>query len=138
MNNENFKVVLVGIIYNPEKRKILIGKGNIDPNSKTGWCCPGTRLKQGEDLDKKLKQKILEQTGYQVKNLGTIFVRTPKSEKNAFIVYFLCETFKGIEKPGGGLNELKWINPIDTQKYFTKNMNTRLKEYFKSLDSVSF
>ena len=135
--HDDFKVVLVGMIYNPENKKILIGKGNLDPNSKSGWCFPGARLKQNENLDKKLKEKIQAQTGYKVKNLGSIFVRTPKKEPNTFIVYFMCEIFSGNEKPEKGLTELKWINPIECQKYFTKNMNTRLKEYFKSLDSGS-
>ena len=135
---ENFKVVLVGIIYDPKNRKILIGRGNLDPNSKKGWCFPGAKLKENEDLDLKLKQKILEQTGYSVKNLGTIFVRIPKKEPDAFVVYFLCESFKGKEKPDKGMNELKWINPTEAERYFTKNMNTRLKNYFKSLDAISF
>ena len=134
----NFKVVLVGMIYDPKNRKILIGKGNLDPNSTTGWCFPGARLKQEENLDKKLKQKIKEQTGYDVKNLGAIFARTPKKEPNAFIVYFLCEIFEGEEKPGDGLTELKWINPTESAEYFTPNMNTRLKEFFTNLDSKSF
>jgi len=135
--HDDFKVILVGMIYNPENKKILIGKGNLDPNSKSGWCFPGARLKQDENLDKKLKEKIQAQTGYKVKNLGSIFVRTPKKEPNAFVVYFMCEIFSGKEKAQNGLTELKWINPNECQKYFTKNMNTRLKEYFKSLDSSS-
>lgn len=53
----NFKVVLLGMIYNPENKKILVGKGNLDPNSKKGWCFPGAKLKYSEDLDDKLKEK---------------------------------------------------------------------------------
>lgn len=135
--NDNFKVVLVGMIYNPRDKKILIGKGDLDPNSSTGWCFPGARLKQNNDLDKKLKEKILDQTGYNVKNLGAIFVRTPKREPHTFIVYFLCEIFSGEEKAGNGLTEIKWINPAEAKKYFTPNMNTRLKEYFVNLGSNS-
>ncbi len=133
--DDNFKVVLVGMIYNPENKEILIGKGNLDPTSPTGWCFPGARIKQKDNLDKKLKEKILSQTGYNVKNLGTIFVRVPKREPHTFIVYFLCEVFSGEEKAGNGLEELKWINPAKTEEYFTQNMNTRLKEYFVSLGS---
>ncbi|MFH1787252.1 MAG: NUDIX domain-containing protein [archaeon] len=135
---DNFKVVLVGMIYNPRDKKILIGKGNLDPSSSGGWCFPGARLKQKDDLDKKLKEKIKEQTGYKVKNLGSIFARIPKEEPHTFIVYFLCEIFAGEEKPQNGLTELKWINPTEANKYFTENMNTRLKEYFLNLDSKSF
>lgn len=132
MENQ-FEVILLGMIYNPEKKEILIGKGNLDPNSPTGWCFPGAKLKNKENLDKKLKEKIKEQTGYNVKNLGSIFVRIPIKEPNKFIVYFLCEIFSGEKNPGNGLTELKWINPEEAEEYFTPNMNTRLKEYFLSL-----
>jgi len=136
--DDKFKVVLVGMIYNPSDRKILIGKGNLDPSSPTGWCFPGAKLKKEKDIDKRLKVKIFEQTGYKVKNLGSIFVRVPKKEPDTVIVYFLCEVFSGKEKPGMGLTELKWINPSEAKNYFAKNMNSRLEEYFMSLDSKSF
>ncbi|MGD9276063.1 MAG: NUDIX domain-containing protein [Candidatus Pacearchaeota archaeon] len=133
-----FKVVLVGMIYDPKTRKILIGKGNLDPNSKTGWCFPGGILKKKKDIDKRLKAKIKEQTGYKVANLGTIFTRIPKKEPNTVVIFFLCEIIKGQEKPAKGLIEIKWINPSEAENYFTKNMNSRLKEYFMNLDGSSF
>jgi ADP-ribose pyrophosphatase YjhB (NUDIX family) len=136
MEDNNFKVILIGIIYNPEKKKILIGKGNLDPNSMTGWCFPGARLKKNEELDKKLKLKIKEQTGYEIKNLGSIFVRVPIKEPDSFTVFFLCEKFSGKEKAGDGIEELKWIDPNkELEKYFPPNMNTRLKEYLENLGS---
>lgn len=136
--DDTFKVVLVGMIYDPKTRKILIGKGNLNPNSKTGWCFPGGALKKKKNIDKRLKAKIHEQTGYKVANLGTIFIRTPKKEKNTVVIFFLCEVIKGEEKPNKGLTEIKWINPKDAENYFTKNMNSRLKEYFMNLDGSSF
>jgi ADP-ribose pyrophosphatase YjhB (NUDIX family) len=133
MEKNKFEVILLGIIYNPEKKQILIGKGVLDPFSSKGWCFPGTKLKHGENLDKKLKEKIKEQTGYEVKNLGSIFVRTPQKEQEKFITYFLCEIFSGQEKAGNGLTELRWISPGKIEEYFTQNMNTRLKEFFENL-----
>lgn len=138
MEKDNFNVILLGIIYDPEKREILVGKGNLDSLSKTGWCFPGGKLRYDEDLDKKLKKKIKEQTGYEVKNLGSIFARIPEEEPNVFIVYFLCEIFRGKEKVGAELTELKWIEPHQTEEYFEKNTHTRLKEYFMNLDKKSF
>ena len=71
---DNFGVVLLGIIFDPEKRKILIGKRENDINiPKLSWCFPGGRLSHGEELDKVLKKKINEKTGYEIKNIGTIF-----------------------------------------------------------------
>jgi len=135
---ENFNIILLGIIFDPKEKRILIGKGNLDPYSLIGWCFPGCKIKQGEDLDKKLKEKIKEQTGYEVKNLGSIFVRIPKKEPDQFIVYFLCESISGKEQAGDGIKELKWINPkSDLEKYFTPKMNTRLKNYLKSLGPSS-
>ena len=139
MNENKFDIILIGVIYNPEKKEILIGKGSLDPDSLTGWCFPGTKLKKGEEPDKKLKQKIKEQTGYEVKNLGSIFVRVPQKEPEKFIVYFLCEMFSGKEKAGGEVTELRWMNPKkELEKYFASDMNTRLKGYLQSLGSSDF
>ena len=136
---ENFNIILLAVIFDPKEKKILIGKGNLDPYSLTGWCFPGCKIKQEEDLDKKLKEKIKEQTGHDVKNLGSIFVRIPKKEPDKFIVYFLCESISDMEQAGDGIKELKWIDPKnDLEEYFTTNMNTRLKNYLKSLGPSSF
>jgi len=69
-----FHVILLGVIFDPGKRKILIGRRENDPDiPKLSWVFPGGKLLHGEDLDKKLKQMIEEETGLNVKNLGTIF-----------------------------------------------------------------
>ena len=71
-----FEVVLLGIIFDPSTRKILIGRREHDPVKKLTWCFPGGRLGYNESLDKVLKQKIKNKTGYEVKNLGAVFVNT--------------------------------------------------------------
>ena len=131
---DNFGVVLLGIIFDPEKRKILIGKRENDINiPKLSWCFPGGRLSHGEELDKVLKKKIKEKTGYEIKNLGTIFSKTYPEKEDILSVYFLCEVFKGKEKIGGDLKELKWVNPEELEKHFTTSFHPRLKEYIMNL-----
>jgi hypothetical protein len=80
-----------------------------------------------------LKRKIKEKTGYEVKNLGSIFSNTHPLRKDIFIVYFLCEVFKGKPKPGGDLVELKWVDPKDIENHTKRTLNTRLKEYIMNI-----
>lgn len=137
--NSQFEVVLLGIIFDPKKRKILLGRRENDPDvPNLTWCFPGGMLDHGESLDPILKKKIKEKTGYDVKNLGAIFANTAHEKPNLMLIYFLCEAIKGKAKAGGNLVEVKWIDPKDIEKYReNRPMNTRLKEYILSLGSGS-
>ncbi|MEK6918395.1 MAG: NUDIX hydrolase [Nanoarchaeota archaeon] len=134
MENKMFEVALLGVIFDPATRKILIGKREKDRyNPKLSWCFPGGKLIQGEDEDKKLKKRIKEKTGYDVKNLGAIFTRVPPERKDLILMYFLCEVFKGKQKAGDDLKELKWVSPDELEKHFTTSFHPRLKEYIMNL-----
>ena len=129
-----FHVILLGIIFDPKKKKILIGRRENDPYIKElTWCFPGGFLNHKEDLDKTLKKRIKETTGYEVKNLGTIFSKTYPEKKEFLAIYFLCEVFGGKEKAGNGIVELKWVSPEELEKYFTTSFHSRLKEYIMNL-----
>jgi len=134
MNKEEFSVILLGIIFDPKTKKILIGRRENDPFiPKLTWCFPGGKLVPEEDMDKILKKKIKEKTGYEVKNLGAIFSKTYPEKKDFLAIYFLCEVFKGKEKAGDDLVELKWVKPEELEKHFTTSFHSRLKEYILSL-----
>jgi len=129
-----FEVIVLGIIFDPARRKILIGKRENDPDiPKLTWCFPGGKLLYGQDIDKTLKKAVKVKTGYEVKNLGTIFSKTYPEKKDLMAVYFLCEVFKGKEKAGGNFLELKWVKPGEIEKHFTTSFHPRLKEYIMNL-----
>lgn len=130
-----FDVILIGVIFDPAKRQILIGrkeKGDPDLPDLT-WHFPGGRLHHGEDIDKKLKQRIKDKTGYDVKNLGAIFSKVYPEQKDLMAVYFLCEVFGGEEKKGDDIIELKWVDPEKIEEHFTTSFHPRLKEYIINL-----
>ena len=134
MEKQEFEVILLGVVFDPAKKKILIGRKENDVNiPELTWCFPGGRLKFNEDLDKVLKKKIKEKTGYDVKNLGTIFSKTYPEKKELLAVYFLCEVFKGEEKASNDFVELKWVAPEDVEKHFKISFHSRLKEYILNL-----
>jgi len=129
-----FEVIVLGIVFDPARRKILIGKRENDPDiPKLTWCFPGGKLLYGQDIDKTLKKAVKVKTGYEVKNLGTIFSKTYPEKKDLMAVYFLCEVFKGKEKAGGNFLELKWVKPGEIEKHFTTSFHPRLKEYIMNL-----
>lgn len=81
-SHEKFEVIVLGIIFNPQKKKILIGRRENDPYiKKLTWCFPGGRLQIGEDVDQALKRNMKLKTGYSVKNLGAIFSKTYPEKK---------------------------------------------------------
>ena len=133
-NKQKFEVVILGIIFDPKAKKILIGRRENDPHiPELTWCFPGGRATYDEDVDKTLKRNVKAKTGYDVKNLGAIFSKT-YPEKSDFIgIYFLTQVFEGEEKPGDDFVELKWVSPKELDKYFTIEFHKRLKQYLNEL-----
>ncbi len=127
---DKLHVIALAIIYDPAKKKVLLGRRENNPNIKQlTWCFPGNEILPGEELDIKLKQKIKAKTGYQIKNLGAVFARTYPEKKDLFAVYYLTEVFSGKEKPGEDIVELKWVSPTEIEKHFKTSFHPRLKEY---------
>ena len=131
---KDFKVIVLGIIYDPAKKKILIGRRENDPFvPKLKWTPPGGRIARGKDLEGSLKVKIKQQTGLDVENLGNIFSMIPDEKKNFLLLLYLCEVKSGKEKVGGNLKELKWVKPENLDSYFTIAYHPYLREYILNL-----
>ena len=134
MEMATFNTILLGVIFDPAKRKILIGRRENDPYIKElTWVFPGGSLNYEEDLDAALKKKIKEKTGLDVKNLGAIFAKTYPEKKEFLSIYFLCEAVGGEEKAADDLVELKWVKPEEVENYFTTSFHPHMKEYILNL-----
>ena len=134
IDDTKFQVIALAIIFDPAEKKILIGRRQNDYQIPAlTWGFPSARILHGEDVDKRLKSRILAKTGYEVKNLGAVFARTSPSKEDLFQIFFLCEIFKGREKVGGDFVELKWVKPEELEDHFTTPFHPVLKEYVNNL-----
>ncbi|MFA5953632.1 MAG: NUDIX domain-containing protein [Candidatus Pacearchaeota archaeon] len=130
MEKSKFKIILIGIIFDPKKREILIGKDKGDLKYTFLDC----ELNYNEELDLCLKRVTKEKTGYKIHNLGTVYARNKILGKDDVLeLYFLCEATEGKEKPGKEVKELKWINPCNAEKIMQVKFPSRLKEYIDGL-----
>ena len=131
---EKFEVIMLGIIFDTQTRKILVGRREKDEDvPELTWGFPEGRLNTNEDMDKILKSRIQQKTGLVVKNLGPVFSKTYPEKKNLVAIYFLCEAVGGKEKAGNDFKELKWVKPAELEKYFTTSFHPRLKEYIMNI-----
>lgn len=130
----DLKVVVLGIVYNPSKKEILIGRRENDPFvSELKWSPPGGSITPGKSLEDSLKIKIKEQTGLDVENLGNIFAMIPEEKKDFVLLLYLCEAIGGEEKVGGNLKEIKWVKPEELDSYFNIAYHPYLREYILNL-----
>ena len=130
----NFQVILLGIIFDPKTKKILIGRRENDPQIKElTWCFPGGRACQDKELEECLKQKIKEKTGLSITNLGSVFSKTYPEKRDLLSIYYLCEVTEGEKKSGDDFVELKWVSPEELEKHFTTSFHPKLKEYIMNL-----
>ena len=77
----------LGVIFDPAKRKILIGKRVHDPYIKNKWCFPGARLEYGEDLERSLEAVFKKKTGLEVKSLGSVFSKILEEDKKFLLAH---------------------------------------------------
>lgn len=131
---DKFNVLALGIIFDPVRKKILIGRRENDeflPN--LTWCMPGTIVRKGEDIDDALKRGVKTKTGLKIKNLGTFFSKSYPEKDDLISIYFLTRAFEGEPKPGGDFKELKWISPKEIENYFKLHLHPKLKEFLIEL-----
>lgn len=130
-----FLLNVLGIVYNSKTRQILIGKRENDPHIKElSWTFPGGRPAYQEDLEFYLQHEIKVKTGLVVDVKKIIFAKTYPEKREFLSIYYLCEVIDGNEKAGEKFSELKWIKPIEIQKYFTTSISPKLLEYLKTLE----
>ncbi len=126
--------IVLGIIFDPETKKILIGKRKKDEEIENlTWAFPGGRPEHGEELEESIKREVKQETGYDAESLGVIFAKTYPEKRDLLAIYFLCEIIKGEEKVGEDFEELKWVNPEELENYFTTSFHPKLKEYILNL-----
>src|SRR5574344_1889115 len=101
---DKFNVKIIGILFSPKARKILIGKNKGDKN----FSFLEGDLKYNEELDLGLKRVAKEKTGYIIHNLGTVYAENRLKDKQALRIYFLCEATEGKETLGKNVAEIKW------------------------------
>lgn len=134
MAENNFKVIVLGIVFNPEKRKILIGRRENDAYiKKLTWCFPGGDVNSGEEPEEVLKKEIKIKTGLEVENLGAVFSKIYPEKKDFLAIYYLCEVIGGKEKAREKFKEIKWVKPDELEKYFTTSFHPKLKEYIMNI-----
>lgn len=126
-----FKIRIIGIIFEPKSRMILVGK---NPGDKNYSFLEGD-LDYKMELDKCLKKITKEKTGYGIHNLGAIYAENKiKNNKDLLKLYFLCEATEGKELPGKNVESLKWIKPKTVEKELKTKLPARLKEYIFGLE----
>ena len=130
-----FLVNLLGIIYNPETRMVLIGKRVNDPNiTELSWVFPGGRANYDGDLEDSLAGEILAKTGLNVTVGDVIFAKTYPERREFLSIYYLCQVTDGAELAGISITELKWIRPSQVTQYFTTSIHPKVLEYLVGLE----
>ena len=135
METNKFHIILLAIIFDPAKRKILIAKrGDEDEDIKNlTWQFPEGRLRYGDNVDEILERKIKLKTGLDIKNLGAVSSKVYPEKEDLLAIYFLCEVISGKEKPADDFVELKWVKPEELENYFTTSFHPHMKEYVLNL-----
>lgn len=129
-----FLLNVLGIVYDPRTKKILIGRRENDSFLKElTWCFPGGRPGYEEDLEYYLKLEIQKKTNLEAEVKEIVFAKTYPEKREFLSIYYLCEASSGEEKACEKFVELKWISPKEVTEYFTTSIHPKLLEYLNGL-----
>jgi len=130
-----FLVNALGIVYNSQTKKILIGRREDDPYIKElSWCFPGGRPAYEDDIEIYLKREIKGKTNVDVDIKKIIFAKTYPEKREFLSIYYLCEIIGEQEKAGEKFKEVKWIKPTEVKDYFTTSLHPDLLAFLETLE----
>lgn len=130
-----FLINVLGIVYDPKTKKILIGRRENDPYIKNlSWAFPGGRPAYDQDLEFYLKNEIKNKTGIKIEIKKIVFAKTYPENRKFLSIYYLCHPISGAGKANKKFVELKWIKPAEVKNYFTTSLHPELFKYLETLD----
>lgn len=133
-NKGVFLVNVLGIVYDSKTKRILIGKRENDPYIRElSWCFPGGRPNYNDDLEFYLKSEVRAKTNVDVEVKQIIFAKTYPEKREFLSIYYLCEPVETTAKARDGFVEVKWIKPIEVNKYFTTSIHPKILQFLKKL-----
>ncbi len=133
-NKGIFLVNVLGIVYDFKTKRILIGKRENDPYIKElSWCFPGGRPNYNDDLEFYLKSEVKAKTNVNVEIEQVIFAKTYPEKREFLSIYYLCKPIENVAKAGDGFVEVKWIKPIEVNRYFTTSIHPKILQFLKKL-----
>ncbi|MDA3815248.1 MAG: NUDIX domain-containing protein [Patescibacteria group bacterium] len=139
-NRGVFLVNILGVLYNPKTKMILIGRRESDPYIENlTWGFPGGRSSYKDEIEDYLKSEIKNKTGLEIKNEKIIFAKTYPENREFMSIYYYCEpvddSIDGVA--GGKFVELKWVKPSEVEEYFTTSLHPKMKDYLMKLEEVA-
>lgn len=133
-NRGVFLVNVLGIVYNPKTKKILIGRRENDPYvPELSWQFPGGRPAYDKNLGHCLKLEVKKKTNLDVNVKEIVWARNLPEKREFLLIYFYCETEETEAKAGEKFVEVKWVKPADVKKYFTTSIDPKVMEFLKAL-----
>jgi 8-oxo-dGTP pyrophosphatase MutT (NUDIX family) len=134
--------IVLAIITN-SKGKVLIGARKVEDKwvDNLTWVFPGGKL-NSLVMEDEVKRLVLEETGLEVSvnQLIASRIHPDSGFKRVQIValYFDCSIDNGKDIiPGGSLDKLEWINPLDVFKYFTTSTCDEVTKFLTMIEKGS-
>jgi len=134
--------IALAIIANKDKR-ILIGARKTKDMwvENLTWVFPGGKI-NSLDFEEEVIKTVKNETGLtvEVKDLVAARIHPDSGFKEVQIValYFYCEPkTEGKIVPGGDLNKLKWVAPLDVFKYFTTSTSDDVTKFLTMLQKAN-
>ncbi|OGI32704.1 MAG: hypothetical protein A2271_02625 [Candidatus Moranbacteria bacterium RIFOXYA12_FULL_35_19] len=138
-NNKKIRVSQKAILFDKNKKILVIRRSKTAPSQPLFWDFPGGELDFGEDAKKGIIREIKEETQLEVKNLNVIDVISGLDDRNEFWVTICYATQLAISKIKLSYehDDFRWININEFEKLKMSPRNKKFVEKFKNISKIS-
>ena len=131
---DEFKIVLVAVIFNRKTGKVLIGRRENDKHIESlTWSFIGGRLNYDECPNEKICFLVKDSVGISISSVKLICSMPHQNQKKVFVNYFFCELEDIDVEASGSFVELKWVYAKSIEHYFTTTLQPDVKKYIMSI-----
>jgi len=131
-------VVVVGIAIINKKNQVLIGlrKSTDQLIRDLHWTFPSGKF-SSLNFESELVRTISRETGIDTNPGNLIHARlipdSPKKKVRIIGLYYHCRVASGRQKPGGDFKELKWVDAVTVNRFFTTSVADEVMNFLGNL-----
>lgn len=130
-----FLVNVLGVVYDPATKKIIIGRRENDPHLKElSWTFPGGRPGYQDEVETYLKHEVRVKIGLEIGVKRIFFAKTYPEKREFLSIYYYCEVSGGEAVAGEKFVEIKWVRPTEVKNYFTTSLHPTVAEFLEKLE----
>ncbi len=143
MNTRNLPEILLAVVQNPNNEILIVCRTEKETGTNGAiltWVFPGGEKRVDETNEQALKRIVMEETGYELSEVGKVISEREHPEFPVYVYYVGCglkDVVQVIPPSDPEVKDPKWVKPEEIPNYFTTDYDPKVKETLKNIKTLS-